>query len=164
MEKEKFRQIGIDLINEYRQQRGIRLLDWLVIDTPETSAFIRSIQLHEKTKQELADCKQELSDFRQKVSGMGEAYIKHAFTVQEKHLTGYKVTVGFENHDDAIAWFDQLLFFPEFIIPKPKPDPLVEVLLDMELSSDLEEGQHDAKWIRNKLDALGFEIREKNDD
>lgn len=119
IETEKFRQIGIDLINEYRQQRGIRLLDWLVIDTPETSAFIRSIQLHEKTKQELADCKQELSDFRQKVSGMGEAYIKHAFTVQEKHLTGYKVTVGFENHDDAIAWFDQLLFFPNLSSPSP---------------------------------------------
>jgi len=49
-----------------------------------------------------------------------------------------------------------------FIIPKPKPDPLVEVLLDMELSSDQEEGQHDAKWLRLKLDALGFEIREKN--
>ncbi len=51
-----------------------------------------------------------------------------------------------------------------FIIPAPKPDPLVDVLLDMELSSDLEEGQHDAKWLRIKLDALGFEIREKNDD
>jgi len=47
------------------------------------------------------------------------------------------------------------------IIPKPKPDPLVDVLLDMELSSDQEEGQHDAKWLRLKLDALGFEIREK---
>jgi hypothetical protein len=51
-----------------------------------------------------------------------------------------------------------------FIIPAPKPDPLVDVLLDMELSSDLEEGQHDAKYLRAKLDALGFEIREKNDD
>jgi len=51
-----------------------------------------------------------------------------------------------------------------FVIPAPKPDPLVDVLLDMELSSDLEEGQHDAKYLRAKLDALGFEIREKNDD
>lgn len=48
-----------------------------------------------------------------------------------------------------------------FRIPLAKPDPLVEVLLDMELSSDQEEGQHDAKWLRLKLDALGFEIREK---
>ena len=52
----------------------------------------------------------------------------------------------------------------DFIIPKPEPDPLVDVLLEMDLSSDLEEGQHDAKWLRIKLDALGFEIREKNDD
>jgi hypothetical protein len=51
-----------------------------------------------------------------------------------------------------------------FVIPAPKPDPLVDVLLDMELSGDLEEGQHDAKYLRAKLDALGFEIREKNDD
>lgn len=52
----------------------------------------------------------------------------------------------------------------KFIIPKPKPDPLLAALLELELSSDLQEGQHDAKWIRNKLDELGFEIREKNDD
>ena len=61
-EKEAFRQIGINLINEYRQQRGLKPIDWLVIDNPEASAFIRSIQLHEKTKQELADFKQEVSD------------------------------------------------------------------------------------------------------
>lgn len=52
--------------------------------------------------------------------------------------------------------------FAQFIIPKPKPDPLLAALLELELSSDLQEGQHDAKWIRNKLDELGFEIREKN--
>jgi hypothetical protein len=51
--------------------------------------------------------------------------------------------------------------FDRFIIPKPKPDPLVEVLLDMELSSDQEEGQHDAKWLRLNLEARGLEIREK---
>ena len=59
--KEVFRQKAIDLINEYRQQRGLKPIDWLVIDNPEASAFIRSIQLHEKTKQELADFKQEVS-------------------------------------------------------------------------------------------------------
>jgi hypothetical protein len=60
--KEVFRQKAIDLINEYRQQRGFGPIDYLVIDTPEVSAFIRSIQLHEKTKQELADFRQEVSD------------------------------------------------------------------------------------------------------
>ena len=68
MEKEVFRQIAIDLINEYRQQRGLSPINFFPIDTTVASAFIRSIQLHEKTKQELADCKQELSDFRQEVS------------------------------------------------------------------------------------------------
>jgi hypothetical protein len=48
-----------------------------------------------------------------------------------------------------------------FIIPKPKPDPLVNILLDMELSSDQEQGQHDAKYLRAKLEARGLEIREK---
>lgn len=47
------------------------------------------------------------------------------------------------------------------LITKPKPDPLVKVLLDMELSSDQEEGQHDAKWLRLNLEARGLEIREK---
>jgi hypothetical protein len=47
------------------------------------------------------------------------------------------------------------------IIPKPKPDPLVDILLDMELSSDQEQGQHDAKYLRAKLEACGLEIREK---
>ena len=112
---------------------------------------------------ELRATKQELNDLRRRVSDMASAYIKHAYTVQEKHLTGYKVTVAFEEHDAAIAWFDQLLFLPEFIIPAVETDPLVDVLLEMELSSDLEEGQHDAKWMRSKLDALGFEIREKSD-
>jgi hypothetical protein len=129
--KEVFRQKAIDLINEYRQQRGNSPIDFLPINTPEISAFIRSIQLHEKTKQELADFKQEVSD-----------------AVEEYYSKPY----------------DFPAIFQSFIIPKPKPDPLLAALLELELSSDLQEGQHDAKWIRNKLDALGFEIREKNDD
>ena len=104
---------------------------------------------------------QKLHDFRQEVSDMADAHLKHTFIVQERHLSRYKVTVGFEKQADATAWFDQLLDLPKFIIPKPKPDPLVDVLLDMELSGDLEEGQHDAKYLRAKLDALGFEIRSK---
>ena len=47
-----------------------------------------------------------------------------------------------------------------FIIPKPKPDPLVEVLKD--LSWDEETAAEEwAKDLRAALDALGFEIREK---
>jgi vacuolar-type H+-ATPase subunit I/STV1 len=134
IETEKFRQIGIDLINEYRQQRGIRLLDWLVIDTPENSAFIRSIQLHEKTKQELQDTKQEFDNFRQEVSDAVVAYFK----------TDNKANLR------------------EFIITKPKPDPLVEVLEKMGWYI-APNGPTDAENFRAALDALGFEIREKND-
>jgi len=45
-----------------------------------------------------------------------------------------------------------------FIIPKPKPDPLVEVLgvLNGAWTPDAH-----AEAIRHALDALGFEIREK---
>jgi hypothetical protein len=88
----------------------------------------------------LADYKQELADFRQKVSDAVETALQnYPPTFLREHLH-------------------------QFIIPAAKPDPLVEVLLEMDLSSDLEEGQHDAKWLRIKLDALGYEIREKNDD
>ena len=100
IEKEKFRQIGIGLINEYRQQRGFGPISWLAIDTPEVSAFIRSIQLHEKTKQELRDVKQELADFRQEVS-----------------VSVKRVQIGFESVGDLYR----------FIIPEPKRDPMTEV-------------------------------------
>lgn len=145
MEKEKFRQIGIDLINEYRQQRGIRLLDWLVIDTPETSAFIRSIQLHEKTKQELADCKQELSDFRQEVSDVA--------SVCAQHFCENSWTVGDrQDHVDMLS---------RFIIPAAKPDPLAQTLGDFD--GTLWEPE-DVLRFRAALAARGLEIREKNDD
>jgi len=145
IETEKFRQIGIDLINEYRQQRGIRLLDWLVIDTPENSAFIRSIQLHEKTKQELADCKQELSDFRQEVS---DAVEKQAQTVWDIHCRcGTRHPISFNTLE-------------QFII-KPKPDPLREIAEAWGLHNTVAKS-----WVedlRATLEARGLEIREKND-
>ena len=49
-----------------------------------------------------------------------------------------------------------------FIIPKPKPDPLVEVLEKMGWYI-APNGPTDAENFRAALDALGFEIREKND-
>jgi hypothetical protein len=47
-----------------------------------------------------------------------------------------------------------------FIIPKPKPDPLVEVMEDLGWYN----APTDAEDLRAALDALGFEIREKNDE
>lgn len=109
--------------------------------------------------------KQELHELRQKVSDIASVYNKMAFTVTETepHLSNYRVIIGFDKIADAYNCHYRLVSLLDFLNPKPKPDALVTVLLDMELSSDLEEGQHDAKWIRSKLDALGFEIREKND-
>ena len=51
--------------------------------------------------------------------------------------------------------------FNRFIIPAPKPDPLVEILegLDGEWTPE-----DYVKEIRAALDALGFEIRSKSDD
>lgn len=135
IETEKFRQIGIDLINEYRVQRCLKPIDWLVIDTPEVHAFIRSIQLHEKTKKEFADCKQQLSDLRQEVSDIVYAYV---------HADG--------GPDD----WEKL---ETLIIPAPKPDPLREIAEAWGLHNTVAKS-----WVedlRATLEARGFEIREK---
>ena len=88
----------------------------------------------EATEQKLHDFQQEVSDAVEKV-------------IESCAVTSW-----------AAAMLDPL------IIPKPKPDPLVEVLLDMELSHDQEQGQHDARYLRAKLEARGLEIRSKSDD
>ena len=141
-EKEVCRQIAIDLINEYRQQRCLKPTDFFPIHTPENSAFIRSIQLHENTKKELADCKQELADFRQEVSDA----VEKAQTVREIHCQcSRKHVVSFD-------------ILNQFIIPAPKPDPLVGACNALNWDFSV------AEELRTILDALGFEIREKNDD
>lgn len=139
IEKEKFRQIGIDLINEYRVRGGFKPIDWLAVITPETSAFIRSIQLHEKTKKELEDVKQGFDDFKQEVSDAAE----EATDIID-HWSG----------DRAHAKCLQ-----DFIIPKPQPDPLVDAMDKLEWCNT----DALAKDLRDTLGALGFEIRGKND-
>lgn len=160
-EKEAFRQIGINLINEYRQQRGLKPIDWLAIDNPEASAFIRSIQLHEKTKKELQGVKQELHDLRQKVSDIASVYNKMAFTVTETepHLSHYRVIIGFDKIADASMCHDRLVSLLDFLNPKPKPDPLVDVAKSLGYFNTV--AQHWAGDVRAALDAVGFEITEK---
>jgi hypothetical protein len=53
-----------------------------------------------------------------------------------------------------------------FVIPKPKPkpDPLVEVLHEVDTGPEWDSPEDYCNKIRAALDALGFEIREKNDD
>jgi hypothetical protein len=130
--KEVFRSKAIALINEYRQQRGLMPIQFLEIITPEISALIRSIQLHEKTKKELADFKQKVSDAAER-----------AVEIMD-------------------IWCDDVDFLRGFIIPKPKRDPLVEaiesVLSGFESRKHAESYAH---HIRAKLDNSGFEIREK---
>lgn len=50
--------------------------------------------------------------------------------------------------------------YDRFIIPAPKPDPLVEVVKGVTWYDN----EITAKEIRAALEARGFEIREKNDD
>ena len=51
----------------------------------------------------------------------------------------------------------------DFIMPKPKPDPLVKVLEKMGWYN-APNAPKDVENFRAALDAAGFEIREKNDD
>lgn len=48
----------------------------------------------------------------------------------------------------------------KLIIPKPKPDPLVDVVKEVTWYDN----EITAKELRAALEARGFEIREKNDD
>ena len=53
-------------------------------------------------------------------------------------------------------------YLDRFIIPAPKPDPLVAMAESMGYYGN--DAEDLAEEIRAGLDALGFEIREKNDD
>jgi hypothetical protein len=53
--------------------------------------------------------------------------------------------------------------FNRFIIPKPKPDPLVEVISEIEDGTYGETKAEYAVKLRAALAARGLEIREKND-
>ena len=100
------------------------------------AALRLSVERHEAAEHELADCKQELADFKQKVSD----------AAQEYEEAGY--CMGWEG-------------FERFIIPKPQPDPLVEVLKALPVGRVSLETY--SRNVRAALDAAGFEIREKND-
>ena len=54
--------------------------------------------------------------------------------------------------------------FNRFIIPAPKPDPLVEVLREVDTGPEWDSPEDYCNKIRAALDARGLEIREKNDD
>lgn len=93
-------------------------------------ALCRAIEQHEATKQEFSDA------------------VEKAQTVREIHCQcSRKHVVSFD-------------ILNQFIIPKPKPDPLVEVMEKMGWYI-APNGPTDAENFRAALDALGFEIRGK---
>lgn len=83
---------------------------------------------------------QKLHDFKQKVSDIVKAYTQNLVNYDEDALENLK----------------------GLIIPAPKPDPLLEAMKEAKWSDrDIYNAEPS---LRAALDALGFEIREKNDD
>jgi len=125
-----------------------------------TEALCRAIEQHEDTTRELgvalratsAACadhvktiiklKQELHDFRQEVSDAVVDYL------------------GPHKLQSAAARNMQVEKLNSFIIPQPKPDPLVEAI-EVAYNDVWSSREEYAAQLRAALDALGFEIREK---
>jgi hypothetical protein len=105
-----------------------------------TVALQRALLEIKINEQKLADCKQELSDFRQDVSDVVEQALSFG-DVESLRRKGV---------------------LSRFIIPKPKPDPLVKIIGEINDGPYIETKAEYADRIRTALDALGFEIREKN--
>jgi hypothetical protein len=125
------RQKATALLNEVLTERGRDNVSLSVSrQTYMGEALCRAIERHEATKQEY-------SDFRQLVSDV----------VEQADLLDLHGT------EDAYKKLNR------FIIPAPKPDPLVEVMKQAGWADAVIESC--APSLRAALDARGFEIREK---
>jgi hypothetical protein len=113
-------------------KRGVLFDQCKLRDIPDIvhDALVYSIEQHEATQQEY-------SDFRHLVSGAISADV-------DKQISA-KVLPQFRANS------------VRFIIPKPKADPLVEVMEDLGWYN----APADAEDLRAALDALGLEIKEK---
>jgi hypothetical protein len=127
---------AVVLVNEVRRERGgtsYTEYTRLRRDHDDANeALCRAIEQHEAFKQEVSDA------------------VEKANTPTEiLCLCGRKNAVAFIRLD-------------QFIIPKPKPDPLVEVIKAMQAEpTTYVTSEVYANRINAALDALGFEIREK---
>ena len=117
---------ALALLNEVRAERGYQTLTAIYRDTyMEAEALFRAVEQNEAFKQEVSDA------------------VENVETPMEIPCTcGNKYVVTFNLLD-------------HFIIPKPKPDPLVEVMKELDLTHGY------AQEIRAALEARGLEIREK---
>jgi hypothetical protein len=102
-------------------------------------------KIYEQAWEEADATEQKLHDFKQKVSD--------AVTALLDRFLGDSLSQGVINGH-----------LHQFIIPATKPDPLVEVLTEISGEGGFDNFDHYAHRLRAALDALGFEIREKNDD
>lgn len=75
-----------------------------------------------------------------------------------------RVSFALKTFKDANMHTMHDYLFEPFIIPKPKPDPLVEVLTEISGEGGFDNFDHYAHNLRAALEARGLEIREKNDD
>jgi len=152
---------ALALVNEVHEERISGLDKKINYEGILDEALCRAIEQHEATKQErdnltaalkatAATCadhvntilqlRSELADFKQEVSSAAEKAVEII-----DHWSGDR---------------DGSDFLQRFIIPKPKPDPLAQVLEDIGWGSDEEEVGN----LRAALEARGLEIRSKNDD
>ena len=96
------------------------------------AALCRAIEQHEAFRQEVSD-----------------AVEKQAQTVWDIHCRcGTRHPISFNTLE-------------QFII-KPKPDPLVEALHEVDTGPEWDSAEDYCNKVRAALDALGFEIREKS--
>jgi hypothetical protein len=92
-----------------------------------------------------------------KVEALCRAIEQHEAFKQEVSDRARRVVSGFS----AGHWVRSNL--EEFIIPKPKPDPLVEVMKEW-FGMKAGTNEDHANDLRAALEARGLEIRSKNDD
>jgi hypothetical protein len=124
---------ALALVNEVRAERGWVSVPTLYRTDVNMEALCRAIEQHEAFRQEVSD-----------------AVEKQAQTGWDIHCRcGTRHPISFNTLE-------------QFIIPKPKPDPLVDVMKEAGWADAVIDSC--APSLRAALDALGFEIREKNDD
>ena len=148
------------LMNEVLEKRGLERRQYIDLLMPTEEALCRAVELLEQEKvmhaerllamdartttaeTQHGDTKQEFDDFRQEVSDV-------VTSLCNTLLMG-------SDHSQICEMLSR-----RFIIPKPTPDPRREIAEAWGLHNTVAKS-----WVedlRANLDALGFEIREKND-